>query len=614
MKTAGLRRQRLKEITVEVLDAATGDPAGTGVLVSAAGFAVTCSHVVEACGVDPRRVRGGDVLVRLPKTSLHDAVGRHAQVVWFPPDHEDDLVILELAGGPVPPERVGVCGPAGDAEEVAFRSFGFRQRGEYRGLMARGFIETHVDSERHFLQQPLQLRSPDLDSGMSGAAVLDIERNLVVGFVFQVWDYPSQKDRDLAFAVDAGLLAHSPLRESIVATALPLEVTAQPVVHPAITLPEAPDRGLGEPRVRALPPPDHLGTFVGRKDLLSRLHSAWANPEIKIVGITGIAGEGKTSLVRQWLHESGAEEPVGSGKPPFWWSFDPQKAEEDEFLGALISHLSGLDGPALPSAAAKANLAAALLPGVSRTAIVLDDLSVYQSDAGELYGCFSSGAIKDFLTYACSAEHRSLLILTSEFAFPELEPMRGFEQIQLSPLSAEDGTDLLRANGISGEEAVLEQLVADWGGNPQALTAVAIYLKTRCNGIARRTVDPLKLAEGVSFRGRMQAVENAIQERRTPAEQAALGVLALARSAISESVLLGILHHLWVAGLGPQPPPTLDGLTASKAIRTSSIGLAPHPVLRNLYRTRLRVADPRFLSACHRLLANHYYAARSGLS
>jgi hypothetical protein len=321
-----------------------------------------------------------------------------------------------------------------------------------------------------------------------------------------------------------------------------------------------------------------------------------------------MVGEGKTSLVRQWMRQSGIEEAGGSARSPFWWSFDPNKSEEDDFLAALIGHLSGLDGRSLPSAAAKANLAAALLPTVPRTAIVLDDVSVYQIDAGELHGSFSSGAIRDFLTYAGSADHRSLLILTSELPFPDLEPMKGFEQIQVDPLSREGGKHLLRANGIGGEDTVLDQLVADWGGNPQALTAVAIHLRTRHNGIASRAMNLPAMAESLPFENRLQAIGNAIQERRTPAEQAALEVLALARGTLDENVLLGLLRDLWTAGLGPPPPTTLEGLSASKAVRTSSVGLAPHPVLRNLYRTRLRVANPSFLKACHRLLANHYYA------
>jgi hypothetical protein len=77
---------------------------------------------------------------------------------------------------------------------------------------------------------------------------------------------------------------------------------------------------------------------------------------------------------------------------------------------------------------------------------------------------------------------------------------------------------------------------------------------------------------------------------------------------IKESTLLAVLQRLSDIGFDlATPPRNLDALFRSKAVRVSSVGLAPHPVLRNLYRTRLRVATPGFLRACHRLLANHYY-------
>jgi hypothetical protein len=610
MQTAKLSRQRLKEFTVEVRDCRTDEAAGTGVLVSADGLAVTCSHVVRACGVDPRAIKAGEVLVQLPTTPGHDAIIRLAEVVWYPPDHDDDLVILKLAGGPIPPERVGICGPAGDAEEVAFKSWGFRKRGEYRGLMARGVIETRVDSKLRYLAQALQLRSADLDSGMSGAAVLDVERNIVVGFVFQVWDDPdSQKDRDLAFAVDAALLAHSPLHASIVDTALPLAAAAPPVLHPAVGLARSTELGADRAGPSGLPLPEHLGKFVGRDALLAKLAHAWADPTIKIIGITGLVGEGKTSLVRQWVAQSGIEHAVPPSRPPVWWSFDPTTAEEDDFLTVIIRHLLGPDARTPPSAAAKAHLAAALLPTVSRLAVVLDDVSPYQVDRGDLYGTFRGGALKDFLLYSAAADHDSLVILTSELPFPDLEPIKGFEQVEVGPMDRESGRQLLLENGVTGAEEVLDQLVDEWGGNAQALTAVAIYLKTRNGGIASRAADLPRMAEELPFENRLQAIGNAIQERRGPVEQVALELLALARRPLKVDVLLYMLRELSNMGLGPSPPPDLDDLTRSAAVRASAVGLAPHPVLRALYRKRLRVADPRLLRACHRLLGNHYYSA-----
>ncbi|GAA0909025.1 trypsin-like peptidase domain-containing protein [Virgisporangium aurantiacum] len=611
MKTTGIRRQRLREITVEVRDAHTGEAAGTGVLVSADGLAVTCAHVVEACGVDPRELHGDDVLVRLPQTPLHPAIDRLAKVIWHPLDHDDDLVVLELAGGPVPPERVGICGPAGeDADGQPFQSWGFRLRGDYtKGLMARGLVDAHVPSERNYLYEPLQLTSAQLDSGMSGSAVLDIARNLVIGFVFRVWEPgESPKDRDLAFAVDAGLLAHSPLADTIVTTSVPLGHVAQPVLHQGLVMPPTTEATLDQQPVLN-EPPSHLGAYVGRESLLTFLTEAWADPGCKLTGLFGPSGIGKTSLVRQWLGKIGANDEA-DGPSVFWWTFDPAKQEEDDFLVALIGHLSGgaLKGATIPSSAAKANLAAYLLQTVPRVIIVLDDLSSYQMESGDLYGCFQHSGIKDFVNYLISADQRTLAILTSDLPFPELENVPGVVFAAVEPLNADEGMRLLTMNGVHGDEATLHSIVADWGGHPQALTAVAIYLRTRHLGDARFAGDlPLGSADG-SFADRLLAIGEAIQERRSQADRAALEVLALARGPLPADVLSRILARLAGTGHIPAAPSALGDLLRSAAVRESTAGFIPHPVLRNLYRTRLRKAPAEYLIAAHRLLANHYYA------
>lgn len=613
MKTAGISRQRLRYISVEIRDAGTGEPAGTGVLVSAAGMAVTCAHVVEACGVDPRLLHGDDVLVRLPETPLHKEVDRLAKVLWFPQDHDDDLVVLELAGGPVPPERVGVCGPAGDeADGQPFQSWGFRLRGDYtKGLMARGVIDTHVRSERNYLQEPLQLTSAQLDSGMSGSAVLDLTRNLVIGFVFRVWESgESAKDRDLAFAVDAGLLVGSPVADAIVATSLPLAPVAQPVPHPDLARPSVVTEAALVEQPVITEPPTHLGSYVGRRPLLDLLDVAWSDTARKLVGFFGTAGIGKTSLVRQWLARFASAGGGPAGASVFWWTFDPTKQEEDDFLTALVAHLSAgaLDARNFPTAGAKANLAAYLLKGVPRLVIVLDDVTSYQVDHGELYGCFRPGAIKDFIDYLVSAEQQTLTILTSDLPFPELENVPGVANVHVDPLPEGDGVRLLAANGVIGDPETMRGIVADWGGHPQALTAVAIYLTSRNFGLARRVTDLPGIAGDDSFESRLQAIGEAIQERRRPAERTALEVLALARGPLPADALIGVLSALTDAGLAPPGPPDLGNLFRSEAVRESAMGYIPHPVLRNLYRARLKKARPEFVVATHRLLAAYYYA------
>ena len=349
-------------MTVQIREPDTFEVHGTGVLVSPAGLLVTCAHVVRDCGVDPRAA-GGVVSVHIPATPGHQAEDREAQVSWYPVESEDDLVLLELVGGPVPPERVGKCGPADASDEHRFRSFGFRRRDEYLGLHAKGSIEGHVPSPRHFLVEPVQLESQDLDSGMSGAAVFDVERNLVVGFVFQVWEPgASFKDRDLAFAVDAAVLAPSPIGELLITTALDHEPLAGPEVDQAI------GAAIFTPTKSAAPTdwgvetaPDNLGVFVGRDEELRIMEQTWQAGRARILGLSGLNGQGKTSLVRTWLEEHRQLDSPHRPESVFWWTFDPNSNEVDDFLAAMIKYVSGgaVNPAALPLGTAKANLAAA---------------------------------------------------------------------------------------------------------------------------------------------------------------------------------------------------------------------------------------------------------------
>jgi hypothetical protein len=70
-------------MTVQVRDPQTADVRGTGVLVAAPGFVVTCAHVIRDCGADPRNV-DGVVKVHIPATPEHEAQDRDARISWYP--------------------------------------------------------------------------------------------------------------------------------------------------------------------------------------------------------------------------------------------------------------------------------------------------------------------------------------------------------------------------------------------------------------------------------------------------------------------------------------------------------------------------------------------------
>ena len=608
--------QNVRNMTIQVRDPNTLDVRGTGVLVSPSGQIVTCAHVIRDCGVDPYEM-GGTVGVHIPATPEHDAEDREARICWFPHGSEDDLVLLELTGGPVAPERVGRFGPADTSDEHPFRSFGFRRRDEYLGLHAKGSIEGHVPSPRHFLVEPVQLESPDLDSGMSGAAVFDVERNLVIGFVFQVWESgESAKDRDLAFAVDAAVLGSSPVGDLLVAAALEHESLAAPELDQAIgEVISAPVQGAAPVGWAMQTAPDNLGVFVGREQELGFIEWVWQEGQARIIGLSGFAGQGKTSLVRTWLE--GHRQTPGSAAPRsvLWWTFDASFNEVDDFLAAVVSHVSDgkIDPAALPPGIAKANLAAALLQSSQRHVIVLDGLDAMQADRGDLAGSLTSPALKDFLDYVAAGQHQSLCVLTGTREYQDFEHIATFRSLRVGPLSPAEGRALLRANGVRGTDQLLDELVTDWEGHALALTAIAAYLTAERGGQARRLTDLPSRDPGLPFAARLRAVGSMVERLRTPVERAALIMLALARLPLPVTALAAIVRDTGVHDDTWHIQEVLSALADSEAVRKTANGdVLLHPVLRSLYRTELSAAGPQPAIDFHRLLAEYYYQAATG--
>ena len=453
---------------------------------------------------------------------------------------------------------------------------------------------------------------------MSGAAVFDVERNLVIGFVFQVWE-PGQsaKDRDLAFAVDAAVLGSSPVGDLLIPDALEPESLARPEFDQAIgEVISAPVENAASVGWAMQTAPDNLGVFVGREQELGFIEQLWQPGQARIIGISGFAGQGKTSLVRTWLE--GHRQVAGPTAPHsvLWWTFDASFNEVDDFLAAVIRHVSDgrIDPAALPPGIAKANLAAALLQSSRRHVIVLDGLDAMQVDRGDLAGSLTSSALKDFLDYVAAGRHQSLCVLTGTRDFQDFEHIATFRSVRIGPLSPTEGRALLRANGVHGTDQLLDELVSDWEGHALALTAIAVYLTAEGRGQARRLAELPSRDPGLPFAARLRAVGTMIERLRTPVERAALIMLALARLPLPVTALAAIVRDTGVHDDARHIQKVLSALADSEAVRAAANGdVLLHPVLRSLYRTELYTAGAQPAMDFHRLLAEYYYQAATEL-
>ena len=183
---------------VQIRHVQHGALVGTGFLV-AADLVLTCAHVVESASAG-----AGDELAVTFHLNGERRMARVLSEAWRPAT-ADDVAFLQLTeaapGNAVPLELTEVAGCDGHA----FRAFGYPRLGTVEGAWAAGAVRGLVrQSDGRAL---LQLTSAELDQGLSGSPVFDMQRERVVGMVTEVY-YPdrSTRHRDTALATPADVL------------------------------------------------------------------------------------------------------------------------------------------------------------------------------------------------------------------------------------------------------------------------------------------------------------------------------------------------------------------------------------------------------------------------
>ncbi|HEY0735952.1 MAG TPA: trypsin-like peptidase domain-containing protein [Herpetosiphonaceae bacterium] len=538
-QTRNVRTQRLRNFTVQIRHAQQPDRiVGTGVITSTKGEIITCAHVVrDALGLKgkqhPRDANGSEVGVYFPQlrnavTKAYRAIVQHC----FALPHEDDVVMLQVVGD-LPLlglENVAILGAADQSEGNEFRSYGFKQLGEQRDDYVEGKILGPVDppGNQQLLADPIRLKTRDVRPGMSGGAVLDTERNLVVGLVAKRWN-PGDKsaDDDIAWGVDAHVLSFDPFKLPLHSDDLPLGAAPQPradipaaAIQPQFTIDLS-----RAPRV--------LPEWVGRATLLQRLNDEWAGGKRRLIGLIGFGGEGKTSLARRWLDDvlQSAKRPAGV----FWWAFYDNH-NLDEFFEAALRYLLGnsINLAAIPSANLRAHLVASFLRA-GRYLFVLDGIEVVQQQEGDQYGEFSSADLREFLHLFAAPDHESVCVMTSRTPLVDLREFTTYTEYEVERLSVEDGRDLLLRLGVHGKDQALDKVVRDWDGHALTLTLLATYLVERWQGDVAHVGDVPPPTAEVERYERVQRVLRRYDEHLTEAERAFLTLFSAFRTPVASS-------------------------------------------------------------------------------
>lgn len=610
----GIQLQRLRDFTVQIRHPDSGAVVGTGVVVSPEGMVVTCAHVaMQALGLHPRDALDRKLGVFLPQVPREQR-DRRASIAAVFDRNDDDIVLLRIEGPlSLAPQNVAVIGAAEPSQGHPFQSYGYRPLDNFRAGWAEGTIQGTVDppEDGDYLCEPVQLVSSQISGGMSGAPVLDKDRNLVIGLVTATWlPDDSGKDRDTAWAVDARVLSLAPLSLQVRAQALPLS----PGRSARFEVTGAPALGMQPSWNGAPPPPAH---WVGREDLLAALDIDWTGAAIHVVGLIGLGGEGKSVLARHWVEQLLADAAPPRPEGVFWWGFGARPVIDD-FLDGLLEYLSAgkLDPKKIGSVSAKVQCAGAML-GRGRYVFVLDGVEVLQHADGERYGRFASPLLAELLEYMAAPDSLSFAVVTTRVQLHDLASYASYHECPVGRLSARDGVELLRAAGVTGTQAAMAKVVDQWSGHAFTLTTLGSFLAEEHGGKLARDVDVANAPGIERITERTAWLLEAYDRHLGDAERAFLMLAGLLRGPADWAVVVRPVIANWEL---PEPLAALrgldearlaalvEGLARRKLVQfdTATKAVSMHPVQRTYYTERCRVLGA--LDAAHKLLARAHLA------
>jgi tetratricopeptide (TPR) repeat protein len=477
---ANVRIQNPREFTLQIhRSVRDGEIVGTGFVISENGLAVTCVHVVKAAA--------GSVYQGV-EIGVYFAPSRQkwlARVIGCFEDCDDDVVLLQLGDENDPfflPDKMQPARIDGaeDSTGKRFRSYGYRPLEKYSGGLAEGRILGDVEPPNGYVLQldPIQLESSQINSGMSGAAVLDLERDRVVGIISETW-FPDAtgKDRDTAWAVNVRVLALPPIALSISnedgVTETDTAAIATAPMTDNIAMPTLKEKLVNAPPI--------FDEWVGRVELLQALDEDWGDRSRRIVELIGFGGEGKSSVARRWVANV-----LSSDRKPqavFWWGFY-ENGGIDEFFEALAEFLVGdlIDISDYKSASEKIRLINSVLRKGGRYLFVLDGLEVLQHESGDDYGLLKSPDLREWLRTLAKGENEAFCVVTSRAPLFDLIDLTTFVHRDVERLTDGEGCELLQKLGVRGEAAALRQVVRDWDGYALVLSLLGTYLVERFAG------------------------------------------------------------------------------------------------------------------------------------
>ncbi|MEM9907532.1 MAG: NB-ARC domain-containing protein [Cyanobacteria bacterium P01_D01_bin.44] len=295
-------------------------------------------------------------------------------------------------------------------------------------------------------------------------------------------------------------------------------------------------------------------TFHGREQELLTLEQWLLDDHCRLVTIVGLAGVGKTRLIRGGIGKTDLSlqlaRRVGREFDCLIWRRLLSAPPLEALLTELVDFVS--DNQAIPLETSSDGLMTQLLQQLKqhRCLLILDNAeSILQGSVGETplsearIGVYRPGyeGYGDFFRRIGETEHQSCLLLTSREKPQEIEDMEGLQPVrslELRGLDIAAGRAIFQDIGdaydasFQGTEEEWEALIAFYNGNPLALEVAARHILKLFDGNLAAF-----LAQDLRVFGKIRDLLAWHFERFSEAEKEIMYWLAINREAVSISEL-----------------------------------------------------------------------------
>ena len=285
--------------------------------------------------------------------------------------------------------------------------------------------------------------------------------------------------------------------------------------------------------------------FVGRKDMLDTITGWYKNPDVRIGGLIGWGGVGKSALVRKWYDELEINKIQPDGI--FWWGFY-RNAYLEQLLNALLRYVSGgqIELERIKSTWEKMEWIKEYI-SQGTYLIILDGLEQMQRGevSGEKYGMMIHREFTELFHYLVDTKKsEGLCLITTRYELKDINQWykNGFEWEQISGLSVNDSLKMLKVRKIKGTDEDLKEVAKRYKKHPLSLTSTAGYLDRYYDGEIKQAPDvEFVLGEEERFKD-VNKLLGKYAERMSEAERVFLNIFSLFRQELTERDFAGVFR------------------------------------------------------------------------